>query len=94
MGGAMPEFNREEVRKTIHALVVDVLKRKKVAVKPDMIVEGVSMIMKLGIDSLDILQIVATAEKKFGLQIPDEELKKIDDMGSFLKAVEKNWPKG
>ncbi|MDD5629428.1 MAG: phosphopantetheine-binding protein [Elusimicrobia bacterium] len=81
------------MRKTINDLVMDVLKRKKVAVKPGMISEGVSMIMQLGIDSLDILQIVATAEKKFGIQIPDEELKKIDDMGSFLKAVENNWPK-
>lgn len=90
----MPKFDKEEVRKTITVLVEDVLKRKKVAVKPNMVVEGVSMIMELGIDSLDILQIVATAEKKFGMQIPDEELKKIDDMGSFLKAVEKNWPKG
>jgi acyl carrier protein len=90
----MPEFNKEEVRKTIHGLVVDVLKRKKVPVKPDMVVEGVSMIMKLGLDSLDILQIVATVEKKLGVKVPDEELKKIDDMGSFLTAVEKNWPKG
>ena len=89
----MPEFNKEEVRKTIHGLVMDVLKRKKVAVKPDMIVEGVSMIMELGLDSLDILQLVATVEKKIGVKIPDEELKKIDDMGSFIKAVEKNWPK-
>ncbi|MBI5623146.1 MAG: acyl carrier protein [Elusimicrobia bacterium] len=90
----MPAFNKEEVRKTIHGLVTDVLKRKKVAVKPGMVVEGVSMIMQLGIDSLDILQIVASVEKKFGLRIPEEELKKIDDMGSFLRTVEKNWPKG
>ncbi|MBI4676865.1 MAG: acyl carrier protein [Elusimicrobia bacterium] len=90
----MPAFNKEEVRKAVHQLVMDVLKRKKVAVKPDMVVEGVSMIMQLGIDSLDILQIVAAAEKKFGLRIPEGELKKIDDMGGFVKAVEKNWPKG
>lgn len=90
----MPEFNREEVRKTIQGLVMDVLKRKKVPIKPDMVVEGVSMIMKLGLDSLDILQLVATVEKKLGVKVPDEELKKIDDMGSFVKAVEKNWPKG
>lgn len=89
----MPAFNKEEVRKTVHGLVMDVLKRKKVAVKPDFVVEGISMIMQLGIDSLDILQIVAAAEKKFGVRIPEEELKKIDDIGGFVKAVEKNWAK-
>ncbi len=89
----MAPFNKEDVRKATRQLIQDILTKKKSKAKPEDIVEGVSLVAQLGIDSLDILQIMAIVEKKYGLSIPDEELKDMDDLGGILKAVEKHWPK-
>ena len=89
----MMAFDKNEVRDTVVKLVSDVLKRKKIDVKAESIVEGVSLVTEVGIDSLDILQIVAAVERKYRLRIPEDELRSADDIGKFLKVVEKNWPK-
>ncbi|MFA6317263.1 MAG: acyl carrier protein [Elusimicrobiota bacterium] len=86
-------YDKNEVRETLVALVRDVLKRKRLDAKAEDIVEGVSLVTQVGIDSLDILQVVAAVEKKYGLRIPEEELRSADDIGKFLKVVEKHWPK-
>ncbi len=89
----MTEWNKDEAREAIRRLVFDVLQKKKSPVRIDEIKEGVSLVGQLGIDSLDILQIMATVEKKYGLKIPEEELPGLDDVGRILTAVEKHWPK-
>ena len=85
---------KSQVRRTIQELVAAVLERKRTPKKPDEIVEGVSLTKDLGIDSLDILQLSATVEKRWGLKIPEAELRGMDDLGGVLQAVERNWPAG
>ena len=81
-----------ELRKIVVELVHDVLKRKKSPVGPDGIKDGVSLTRDLGIDSLDILQISATVEKKYRFRLPESELKSMDDLGGIVRAVLKHWP--
>lgn len=83
---------KEGVRLAVQQLIADILKRKKVEKKPQDIVEGVSLTRDLGIDSLDILQLSATVEKKYKLRFPEEELRGMDDLGGIMKAIEKHWP--
>jgi acyl carrier protein len=78
----------QEIRRAVQDLVVGALKRKKIDLKAEDVKEGVSFLRDLGVDSLDILQIMATVEKRFNVRIPEDELKKIDDIGAALKAVQ------
>lgn len=89
----MEKFDQAAVRKAVQGLILDVLNRKKVKIGLEDIKEGVSLTTQLGIDSLDILQISATVEKKYRIKFPEEELPKLDDLGAIIKAVQKHWPK-
>ncbi len=89
----MAQFDEGAVRGEAQKLILDVLTRKKVKVKPEDIREGVSLSTQVGIDSLDILQIMATVEKKFNVRIPEEELPGMDDLGGIVRTVKKHWPK-
>lgn len=90
---AKPGFDRNAMRAEVQTQVAAILKRKKVKIEPGDIAEGVSLTTKLGIDSLDILQLVATLEKNHGIKIPESELKSMDDLKGVLAAMEKNWSK-
>ena len=90
---AEPGFDKEAMRLEVQSHVAAILKRKKVKIEPADIVEGVSLTTQLGIDSLDILQLVATLEKSHGIKIPEGELKSMDDLRGVLGAMEKNWSK-
>lgn len=81
-----------ELRDVVRGLIIDVLKRKKSKASPEDVKEGVSLTTGLGIDSLDLLQISATVEKRYKLRIPEEELKKMDDLGGILRVVKKHMP--
>ncbi|MCX5795697.1 MAG: phosphopantetheine-binding protein [Elusimicrobia bacterium] len=89
----MAEFNEAVLRREALQMIADVLARKKSPIKPDQIKEGVSLTTQLGIDSLDILQLMATMEKKYKLKIPDDELRELDDLGGFIKVARRHWPK-
>lgn len=85
-------FDRAAVREAVRQRIAEVLSKKKAKVGPEQIVEGVSLTMQLGIDSLDILQLATQVEKDYGLRIPEEELRKMDDLGAVVAVVEKHWP--
>ncbi|MFC1950307.1 phosphopantetheine-binding protein, partial [Chloroflexota bacterium] len=40
-------------------------------------------------DSLDIVQILVAVEDAFDIEVDDEELQKITDMGNFIAYIEK-----
>ena len=89
----MAQYDEAAVRREAQKLILDVLTRKKVKVSPDEVREGVSLSVQMGIDSLDILQIMATVEKKFNIRVPEEELPGMDDLGGIVRTVKKHWPK-
>jgi acyl carrier protein len=88
----MSEFNETAVRDEARQLIMDVLRRKKLDVKPEDIKDGASLTVQLGLDSLDSLQIMATVEKKFHIRIPEEELKEMDNLAGIVRIAKKHWP--
>lgn len=55
---------------------------------PDAISEDTSFVDDLGIDSLDVVELVMELEDAFGLdEIPEEELKKMRTVGDLVDYV-------
>ena len=44
----------------------------------------------LGADSLDLFDLVMSLEDEFGVEIPSEELEKIDTVGDVIKYIEEH----
>lgn len=91
----MPELKTEDrarVRADVQTMISDVLTRKRAPKPAEQIVEGLSLTRDLGIDSLDILQLTAQLEKRYKLRIPEADIKKLDDLGGIMTAIERNWP--
>ncbi|WP_276147724.1 acyl carrier protein [Helicobacter pylori] len=43
----------------------------------------------LGVDSLDIVELIMALEKRFGIEIPDEQAEKIVNVGDVMRYIEK-----
>ena len=55
---------------------------------PDAISEDTAFIDDLGIDSLDVVELVMELEDAFGMdQIPEEDLKKLRTVGDLVEYV-------
>ncbi len=55
---------------------------------PDSITKDTSFVDDLGIDSLDVVELVMELENAFGMsEIPEEELKKIHTVGDLVDYV-------
>ncbi len=55
---------------------------------PDAISEETAFVEDLGIDSLDVVELVMELEDAFGLdEIPEEELKKMRTVGDLVEYV-------
>lgn len=44
----------------------------------------------LGVDSLEMVEIIYAAEDKFGVQIPDEDAKNLRTVGDAVAFIERN----
>ncbi|MGL2729141.1 acyl carrier protein [Helicobacter pylori] len=43
----------------------------------------------LGVDSLDIVELIMALEEGFGIEIPDEQAEKIVNVGDVMRYIEK-----
>ena len=56
--------------------------------EPDELNEGTSFIEDMGIDSVDVVELVVDLETEFGLdEIPEEELKQLRTIGDLVAYV-------
>jgi acyl carrier protein len=72
-------MNKGEVIKTLKEIIVNSMELKK---DPSEIV-GIDMILELGINSVDALEILVWIENTFDMQIPDEDLN-----ADLLRSIE------
>jgi acyl carrier protein len=56
----------------------------------DQISLSTSYIKDLGIDSLDMVELIMEAEEEFVLTIPDEEAARMDSVADLIRYIEKN----
>lgn len=61
---------------------------EQLGVKPEQVVPEASLIDDLGADSLDAVELVMAIEEAFGIEIPDEEAKKLQRVGEVIRYVE------
>lgn len=86
--------SEQDIRGVVQKLIWDILDRKKSPVSLGGIVEGVSLTRDLGIDSLDILQLTASVEKRLKIRFPENDLKRLDDLGAIMAAIKQLLPSG
>ena len=55
----------------------------------NVVVTANSTFKSLGIDSLEVVNIMVNIEDLYGIDLEDAELKNIKEMGSFIKYIEK-----
>jgi len=78
--------DREKTIREVIEIVAEIADLPVEEVAPDATLEG------LGIDSLNGLRIVAAVEKRFGVNIPDEEIGKIRTMPQIFALVDAHPP--
>ena len=72
------------IAEDVKALIVE-----KLGVDPSEVKESASFQNDLGADSLDIVELIMDFEKKFGIQIPDDDAgDKITTVGDAIKYIE------
>jgi acyl carrier protein len=59
----------------------------KILRKPDIVFNSKTTFKDFGADSLDIVQILVAVEDKYGIELDDEELKKLTDTAGFVEYI-------
>ena len=57
-------------------------------VNPDDVAEDKSFTDDLDVDSLSMVEVVVAAEEKFGVSIPDDEVKNLKTVGDAVSFIE------
>lgn len=76
---------------SVNASVEETVKKivLKIVRKPEMEFSPTATFKDLKADSLDVVQILVAIEDTYEIEVNDEELKNITDMGAFIKYIEK-----
>lgn len=61
---------------------------EQLGVTAEEVVPEASFIDDLGADSLDIVELVMAIEEEFGLEIPDEDAERMQNIGDAISYVE------
>jgi acyl carrier protein len=83
----------QEIRRIVREVIRDALRKKKSRFQLEDVKEGVSLTRDLSIDSLDILQMTAVCEQRFGIKLPDSENASLDELGSIVQTIAKHLPR-
>jgi acyl carrier protein len=72
-----------EVDETLRKIVAKITRKENVVLTPT------TTFKELGADSLDVVQIMVALEEAFDIELVDDELKAINNMGGFMDYVKK-----
>ena len=85
MSPATATFTSEEIRAEIKKLVARVTERE-----PDEVPDEAHYMEELGVDSLMAMEVMIAVDKKFKIDIPEEEFNKATNVNESVKLVE-HW---
>jgi acyl carrier protein len=71
------------VEETLRKIVAKIIRKEDVVLDPN------NSFKDLGADSLDIVQIMVALEEAYDIELVDEEMKSINNLGSFIDYVKK-----
>ena len=77
-------MGRARIEGEVRALITEVARVDGSAIGPDE-----DLVERLGIDSLQGLQMLAAVEKRFALRLPDEDLVRLNTIGRIADVVER-----
>jgi acyl carrier protein len=73
----------QEVEETLRKIVAKITRKENVVLTPT------TTFKELGADSLDVVQIMVALEEAFDIELVDEDMKAISNMGGFIDYVKK-----
>jgi len=62
--------------------------------KPEEITENASFKDDLGVDSLDLFELVMSLEEEYGFEIPAEDMADLNTVGDVIRYLEENGVEG
>ncbi|MCQ2750529.1 acyl carrier protein [Helicobacter pylori] len=79
-------FNANDTNlfETIQAVIAEQLNIDASQVTPE-----AKLVKHLGVDSLDVVELIMALEERFGVEIPDEQVEKIVNVGDVMRYIEK-----
>ena len=83
------QITEELIRTEIKRLIADVTERE-----PEEIADTASFGDDLGVDSLMAMEVMVAVDKKFKIDIPEEEFGKIKNVLDAVEVVKKHLPGG
>ncbi len=72
-----------DVEETLRKIVAKILRNENIVLTPT------TTFKELGADSLDVVQVLVALEETYDIELVDEELKALTNMGGFLDYVKK-----
>lgn len=72
-----------EIEPRVRDIIVNEL-----GVEPSKVVAEASFVEDLGADSLDTVELVMAFEEEFGIEIPDEDAEKMENVGDVIRYLQ------
>ena len=60
---------------------------EQLGLEADKVVDSAHLVSDLHIDSLDRVEMIMVIEEKFGIEIPDSEIEKLQTVGDVIKFI-------
>ena len=79
----MKAESAQTVEETIRKTIGKIIRNENVVLTPTITFK------ELGADSLEVVQLMVALEEAYGIELVDEELKAIGNMGGFIDYVKK-----
>ncbi|HMD68137.1 MAG TPA: acyl carrier protein [Chitinivibrionales bacterium] len=80
-------MNSADIKATIRDLIKEIAEDMEIS--EEKITDDAHFINDMGLDSMALLEVLATMEKKFGITIPETEFPNIVTIGKCTATVEK-----
>jgi acyl carrier protein len=85
--GANGNYSQEQIRTEIKKLIATVTERE-----PEEISDTAGLADELGVDSLMAMEVMVTVDKKFKINIPEEEFAQIKNVNDAVATVMRHLP--
>ncbi|MBN1600918.1 MAG: acyl carrier protein [Chitinispirillaceae bacterium] len=80
-------MNKEEIKEAIRGMIIEIA--EDMDIDEEAITDDAKFVSDMGLDSMALLEVLATMEKKFGVSIPETEFPNITSINQCTDTVEK-----
>lgn len=80
-------MNKEEIKSAIREMITEIA--EDMDIDEASITDDARFVSDMGLDSMALLEVLATMEKKFGVSIPETEFPNVTSINKCTETVEK-----